>query len=290
VFIDVRTHLISLVAVFLALGIGILIGVDLVGGQGLTGSEKALVARLEQDFDRLRTQNQSLQAQLGQQARLLAVEDEFDSQVMAALVSGRLAGLRVAVVITQPGYQDAGLLAVLRQAGAALGPVLTLAAPSALDPPTWQAVEGTLGTKDVPTAYNRLAALTVQALAQGRAPAADVLRLPVWQVSGAVGRPVQGVVVVCGGTAASDPTLDDFTLPLVSDLVRAGVTVVGGETSNVPYSRIPDLEALGITTVDDLDLAPGLVSAVYGLAGVAGNYGIKPTSSTLMPSTVGTAP
>jgi hypothetical protein len=281
-FIDIRTHIIALVAVFLALGIGILIGVDMIGGQGLISQEKALAARLEADFDRLRSQNNALSTELTSEERNMSAEEAFANQAATALVTGRLAGSRVALVITQEGFQDPSLISILRAAGAQVGPVVVLNPSGSISSAVWQEAETALGAASPSAVYGALAAAAATGLTTGNWSKADV-KVPIWQVSGDLSLPVQGAVVVCGGNQAVDPSLEAFTVPLVEALKKAGVTVVAGETTNVLVSHIPEMESLGVTTVDDLDLTPGLVSAVLGLDGVQGNFGVKATASRLMP-------
>lgn len=281
-FIDIRTHLISLVAVFLALGIGILVGVDMIGGQGLVNQEKALASRLELDFDRLRMQNSLLAQQLDNEQRAMSAEESFANQAAAALVSGRLNGMHIALVIGQSGFQDPNLLNILRAAGATVGPIIVMNPARSVSPNAWQSVEAELGVTSQAQVYGTLASAAVEGLTSGNWPGV-VLKVPVWQVSGSLHQPVTGVVVVSGGSEAVDPVLTSFTIPLVKMLQQAGVTVVAGETTDVAVSHIPEFAALGVTTVDDLDLTPGLVATVLGLDGVHGDFGVKATAEKLVP-------
>jgi len=49
--IDLRYHIVSLVAVFLALGIGILVGSTVLGGDTLVKQQEELAGRLEQHLE-----------------------------------------------------------------------------------------------------------------------------------------------------------------------------------------------------------------------------------------------
>ena len=53
--IDIRYHVATLAAIFIALGVGILIGSTLVGGDVLVEQQKKMIAQLETQFDVLRS-------------------------------------------------------------------------------------------------------------------------------------------------------------------------------------------------------------------------------------------
>lgn len=96
--VDIRYHLASLVAVFLSLGLGVLIGTSLAGdGEELHRRDQWLTA-LEREFDAVRERAKAMEAAMD---RLTDERDRyaaFSSELVEALVSGRLEGKRVAVV------------------------------------------------------------------------------------------------------------------------------------------------------------------------------------------------
>src|SRR5215216_5968666 len=85
-----RYHAASLAAVFLALAIGILIGVGL-GDRVVRGARNDLEQSLKSDLSDTRNHNQTLQAELTR-------EREFSEETYPALVGNLLSGDRVAVV------------------------------------------------------------------------------------------------------------------------------------------------------------------------------------------------
>src|SRR5262245_13718132 len=85
-----RYHAASLAAVFLALAIGILIGVGL-GHNVISGAQRDLEKSLKSDLASTRDRNQALQSDLNQ-------EREFGEQIYPGLVGNLLTGKRIAVV------------------------------------------------------------------------------------------------------------------------------------------------------------------------------------------------
>lgn len=285
--IDLRTHLISLVAVFLALGIGILVGIDMIGGRAVISQERTMITRLQADFHNLQTAETSLHTQLSQQGAELAVANQFATGAVPYMVSGKLTGTVVAIVTTSVHVGSAPVVTVLRQAGASLGPVLTLDP----EPPATSAVWADAGAiLNVPaspqTVYAALARQIGASFSTGNlAPLTQLEALGLFRITGTLTSQVGGVVLIAGSPSASDPLAGLLGVPLVRILKTDRLSAVAGQWSTVPaqYSTIPLFQGLGITTVDDIDLAAGQVSTIWGLTGTVGNYGLLPTAQALMP-------
>src|SRR6185312_8748006 len=81
----------SLGAVFLALGIGVLLGVAIGENGVVSGASKDLEKSLRGDLDSARSRNRDLR-------RELAIRDDFANQIYEPLVKDRLAGWHVGIV------------------------------------------------------------------------------------------------------------------------------------------------------------------------------------------------
>ena len=105
--ISFRYHIVTIVAVFLALAIGLLGGAAFV--------QPALQEQLQDQTDRLRNDLEDRTQQIGDLRDQLGALNGFADSVMPYLTSGTLSGTPV-VVVTQAGVEDE----VLTQAQAAL--------------------------------------------------------------------------------------------------------------------------------------------------------------------------
>src|SRR3954466_10535872 len=85
-----RYHAASLVAVFLALAVGILVGAQF-GGDALTNTRKNLEHSLVGNLQDARSRADELSGQLGR-------SDEFGERVYPVLTRDRLSGRRIAIV------------------------------------------------------------------------------------------------------------------------------------------------------------------------------------------------
>lgn len=115
--IDFKYHITSLVAVFLALGIGILVGSTMVGGDVLVEQQKIMVDQLEEDFRTFREQNRILREEVISYRSLSETYQAYAREIMPALVMGKLTGVKLALFNISGSEIPAGLIDVIHQAG-----------------------------------------------------------------------------------------------------------------------------------------------------------------------------
>jgi hypothetical protein len=113
--IDFRYHLVSLISVFLALAVGIILGAGPLQG--------ALGDQLTEQVDALRTERNSLREELGEAQVMAQDQRRFIESSGDQLVAGSLAGMNVAVVEVDD-VSDANRQAVLDELEAADGTVV----------------------------------------------------------------------------------------------------------------------------------------------------------------------
>ncbi len=114
--VDIRYHLASLVAVFLALGLGILVGTSLSGGEA---RQEAWLSSLERELSELQLRRTEMAARLASAEQERDLYVRFADSVREALSTGALSNERAAVVVL--GDDRSGLDSVreaLKQAGA----------------------------------------------------------------------------------------------------------------------------------------------------------------------------
>lgn len=101
VIIDFRYHLTSLVAVFLALGIGIVIGSLVVGDDFVSRivyEQESIVKRLEQDYENLKTEARLSREETHDLKRMVEQYRQYTRESFPFLIKDRLAGQKVAVI------------------------------------------------------------------------------------------------------------------------------------------------------------------------------------------------
>lgn len=115
-----RYHIVSLVAVFLALGLGILIGTIMVQDPDVLEAQDSLIKQLSDDLKRLDAQNAQDRERL---EAVRALHDELESwanEMFPLLVSNRLFGRQIALVCLD-GAETSEETAAIRETLSAAG-------------------------------------------------------------------------------------------------------------------------------------------------------------------------
>ncbi|HEY9292540.1 MAG TPA: copper transporter, partial [Microlunatus sp.] len=120
--INFRYHIVSLMAVFLALAVGITLGVTLVSGE----ANKGLAAQAEQD----RKQVQVYREQLNQVKELDKYRDAYAAQIGEKITPGMLAGTSVAVISmpNAPGATVSDMQQAVKDAGGTVASTTSVSA------------------------------------------------------------------------------------------------------------------------------------------------------------------
>jgi copper transport outer membrane protein MctB len=294
-----RYHVVTIAAIVLALGLGILAGTSVIGDR--------FADRLNAQYnDMLRQRNEERD-----RANQLAV---LASEVVPFLTTGRLDGVSV-VLVTMEGL-DGGLVGASRRtlegAGAEIRTTILLGRGLADAADTGQdaALAEALGLPASPS--EELAADAATAIADrlsgsivsdGTSADGDVLRRlrdagflatdPADGTLDQVGGDGQAIVLVADGDGANESAPDRFLLPFLRGLVNAGTAVAVGEGRDSGYPLVTAIHDDGAipreraVTVDDLDFPAGEIALVLGLDRLievpdgGGWYGIQ--GDTLLP-------
>jgi hypothetical protein len=273
---DLRYHVASLAAVFVALVIGIFVGVGLSGRGFVNDAERK---NFEARIDELRADRDSAVARAASAQRRGDALDDFADTTYTSLVRRRLAGTTVGVVFV--GSVDQGLAGTIRRtvsdAGGRIVRMRALRVP--LDPEAVdQALRGDLDTRDLAGADSRSRLGTTIArefVAGGQTPILDRLSsVLVEEQLGLSKAPLDAVVVARPARPQRGET-EDFLGGLYSGLAASQVPSVGVEESNARPSAVPPFRASGLATVDAVDTAVGDVALVFLLEGARpGSYGL----------------
>jgi len=311
--IDFRYHLVSLIAVFLAVALGIVIGTTQLNGPVLTNLQGQVTA-LQADKRGLEDHTQQLQTELDGVG-------SFDEAIGPTLVANSLAGRSVLLVVASPDVQTdvvEGLTALLGSAGATVTGTIRLSdtyadAATAASVESYLAGPGLPPTVTVPDSADvgaEIAAVLSQVLMvpgatrpnAGVPPSTidsstvlagleelDVLSRDTSSVSPADFAVVLGAGAMGGQDAgARAAALVDLASAL--DTQGSGAVVAGdlvaGEAGLVTAVR-SDPENVTLSTVDNVTTAAGRISTVLALAaegrGTSGQYGVGKNTQPVPP-------
>jgi copper transport outer membrane protein MctB len=278
---DLRYHVASLAAVFLALIIGIVVGVGISGKGFVSDSERSLfkerIADLNSRLDSATLRGTEL-------ARAQRAAQTFVADAYPALMDGRMAGKRVALVFAGP--VDGRTRSLVEQALADAGgqpPLRTVALKLPLDLPTLRrALAGRAALAALAT-ERRIGDLGHR-LGEDLVAAGDS---GLWQLLSAAlveersgrGPPPADGVVVARTVAPQVGATARFLAGFYAGLASAGIPAVGIERSQPGDSAVTAFAKQDLSTVDDLDTEAGRLALVLLLGGATpGQYGVKVTA------------
>jgi hypothetical protein len=276
-----RYHATSLIAVFLALAIGILIGAEF-GGDALTNTRRDLEHSLVGNLQDARSRADELNGQLGR-------SDELAERVYPVLTRNRLEGKRVAIVALGelPGEITTAVEDALGPTGARLVGVGVVR-----EPVDVSGLAGDLSKtrfadlRRSPDALTELGTgLGRQLVIGGTLP--EVVRGQLFsRASGSFGA-LDGVIVVRDQPQEMGPVqrskASQLESALMSGITATRTPAVGIESSSAETSSVSFFQGNDLSSVDDVDLTAGQLALVFSLLGAEGSFGVKGSADRLLP-------
>ncbi len=263
-----RYHVTTIVAIFMALALGIVIGNSYV--------QTPIVEKTKEQVAGLQSQFKNEILTMKEQARL---SERFEEGVRSNIV---LNGFRVALIQTGD-YPDTTrkVRDALEQAGATVvsETVIVPAYPARLEVarstlmPKLRSAHPELGTDK-----SEVIRVIAGAIVKG-GPETDIDMLAdagLIRKQGDYSQPV-GYAILIGG-ASDESRAETVDKPLAAELKTLTVKVVLAEPETAAISYVLPLRGAEIVTVDNADTNRGRVAVLEGLRAAPGDYGIKPTA------------
>jgi hypothetical protein len=254
---NLRYHIASLVAVFLALAIGLVLGGLVVRQGGFDQQQRALVTSLQSEFNKLKKNNAALQSSL-------SLESAYAKQMTDAWSAGRLTGRTVVVITSGSSKEGADEAAADIKAAGGTVALVTLLKPEfgLMDSQTASSVASVLGSATAdPTAADVASGLVAEwngtsgshALTDALV-AANALKV--------VGLSRSTVATLALDVATSNRNPDPSGLELASAYAAAGMYAVGAETLDSESGVAAAASARQLSAFDTLGTNAGRFTLV----------------------------
>jgi hypothetical protein len=276
-----RYHATSLIAVFLALAVGILIGAEF-GGEALTNTRRDLERSLVGNLQDARSKADELSGELGR-------SNELAERVYPVLTRNRLSGRRIAVVALGGLPSD-----VTNAVEEALGPTgaKLVAVGVVREPVDVNGLAGDLAKTRFADLRTNPEALTALGTGLGRqlvigGTLPEFVRGHLFsRASGSFGA-LDGVIVVRAQPEDMGPVqranAGQFESALVAGITATRTPAVGVETTNAEPSSISFFQGNDLSSVDDVEATAGKLALVFSLLGAEGSFGVKASADRLLP-------
>jgi hypothetical protein len=274
---NIRYHIASLVAVFLALALGLVLGGLVVRQGGFDRQQSAIVSGLQKDFATLKKRNTSLKNDL-------AFEKGYSAQMTSAWIETRLSGRTVLVITsTAKGVGGDAAIAAIADAGGSPA-VVTMVKPQfgLADKTVAAAARSVVGSStDLNT---RVASALASEWSQPDAarPLTEAL-----QKAGAI--TVTGLSASTGATqvvdvAAFDKKPDALALDVAQAYANAGFYALGAQTPSLDTGVAAAAAARRLSAFDTLGSSAGEFTLVALLTGgQQGYYSADPNATAKYP-------
>jgi hypothetical protein len=276
-----RYHATSLIAVFIALAIGILIGAEF-GGDALDDTRRDLEQSLVGNLQDARSRADELNAELNR-------SDEFAERVYPALTRDRLDGRRFAILAL--GGLPSPVTEEVEEALAPTGGRL-VGVGVVREPVDVNGLAEDLAKTRFAALHTDSDGLTELGTGLGRqlvlgGTLPEVVRDHLFsRASGSFGA-LDGLIVVRDqpeemGMVQREKT-NQLETAMMSGITATRVPAVGVETSTDDSSSISFFQSSDLASVDDVDLTAGKLAMVFALLGADGSFGVKGSADQLLP-------
>jgi hypothetical protein len=286
--IDYKVYIFSLVGIFLALSIGIVVGITLISDDSLIEEQKIIIDRLEEDFRALREESRENQREIAVFKTTNDSYEQFVETIMPELVRNRLDGKNVAIINTNYYASTDSLEYNLELAGANVVSLTKINVNFDFNNENINSMLlDKLETESLKE--SEFISKTVELIAQGvlygfNPERLNLLqKLDLVQYAGSGGENLDNVVILGGKHVRNDSLVKSVDLALINYFLEKGIKVAATEPGNVPYSSMNLYQTKDIATIDNIETAIGQVALIFALEGMPGHYGTKSTAKKVLP-------
>lgn len=253
-----RDHIISLVAVFLALGLGILIGTGFTEDMLVT-QQRLLIEQMAEDFQNLNRTRLELEAQIQKLHQDLYLWEKYQEALYPLVVDGVLKQQRIAIF-----YQETApppeILQMLEDAQAELTTVI--------------GIKKNFAGESLAQAGQALADFILGEMPGRELP--ELLTVLMAQEAVNVDKfsaaKPEHVLLFLG---ERENLNSEFFTAFLNTLQKKEIPFVGVETSEIKNSFLKEVRAAGASTIDHVDTVFGRYSLLSVLQGNVGSFGLK---------------
>lgn len=276
---DMRAYVASLAAVFLALGIGILLGTIITDKGTVSRQQNVLLESIESRVDSVSENNKQLKKEV-------TLSSRFEKEVLPHVIQGKLADRHIALVHTGNLKIDLSkqIENLINIASGKLSKITINKEAFVYSPENINKVKETI-TSSHSIDENTLIPQTIASAISGTGGNGFLAKLKeinfINVEAGDV--PFFSAVIIILNKETDDPVIEKFYKPLVTGLNKLSIPVVVAQTSDEVEQIARRLQDMPIMTIDNIDKVPGQISAIYGLAGRKGSFGSHERSQSLIP-------
>ncbi|MFZ5965828.1 MAG: copper transporter [Bacillota bacterium] len=286
--INLKYYVITIVAIFLALGVGIFIGIMLDGQELIMEQQQQLVNQLQSKFDEFKSKQDELQNRIDQLMNERDKNIKMVEKIYPEAIKGKLTDTNVVVIETSEEYAYPGITDTLQKANAANVTNILIKTSFLLED---EDIAMQIA-KDLNLSGNTKDEIEKQLIKEFCSGIVNGDKIQLMQYlkdnkmidyQGILNLPADYVVIAGGSIEESKEQLNRIETPLINFVKNSNIPIMAVEKLSVVQSNINEYKKLRISTVDNVDTMIGKASMLMVISGREGHFGEKPTAESLMP-------
>ncbi|PAB61204.1 copper transporter [Anaeromicrobium sediminis] len=276
--INVKYYVITIVAIFLAIGIGIFIGIMLDGQDLIVKQQADILKQVEDRFDEFKIKQDELQESIAQLNNENENNVKFLNTIFPNLVKGRLKDYKVMIIETSEHISYSEIDDTLQQSGVEnISKLIIKDKFFTLENDQSEEVEGENTEKlNINQLLNSILTEKNEDIIK------KSIEDEIIQLNGQTNMDFD-YIILAGEDNESLAVFESIEKPIISFCKDNNMEIVAVEKSNSDISKIKEYKKLGLSTVDNIDTTMGKISLVMLLTGESGNYGQKKTADKVAP-------
>ncbi|HOB20623.1 MAG TPA: copper transporter [Candidatus Atribacteria bacterium] len=279
--VNIKYYVFLMTGIFLALGLGMMIGITLEDKNVIENQQMLLVNQIEERILYYKSESEKLKQELDDTQAEHKQLEQLADMLLAEATANRLAGLNIALISFNDKADTDYLVDLLTHAGASIRFDIALSMNYAagllsIDPETMSIDDN---YEIVHAIINDL----VYCLNFGGTTPLiqEMHELGIIENNYGYEAPADSVILLCDGNATS--TYDTI---FISYMLESGLPVVAVESGRLDNSAVGDYKTLGISTIDHIDTLYGRLSLISVLTGRKGCYGYGSHADALVPDPI----
>jgi hypothetical protein len=284
-----KYFIITIIAIFLSLSVGIVIGVVMDSQQLFINQQKQLVAQIEEEFYDFKQKNYQLTNRLESYQREKEKNDKFLNSIYDFLINDRLKGLNILLLKIYDNHNYTDVVNTLKKSGVnkviqvTINKEITFDSQETLeyfkdkykiDVNDTQGIEenmllllfkGILGSKYTELHYY----LKDQGIIDFGHDSYES---------------IDYVIIIDNSFKDKSKIIDSPNKVLINAAKALNIPMMAIEKRDINFSSIPFYKERGISSVDNVDTKFGKIAMIMVISGKEGSYGEKKTAEQLVPN------
>ena len=286
--INMKYYVVTISAIFIALGIGILIGFNLDGEMFFSEQQTQIIQKLEERLAEVKSQKEELEVAVQTFEKNREQLNSYIENSSSAIIENELEGKTIGMVYTTEDYFYPNVAEFIKKASGEVAFELLLKDTLAeeLDMNAFNQEMGTgFESKDALVEYILKTIVEDKNFEFANALSEKGYVKFTLYKEGGFGA-VDSVVIAAGSMDENKAKMDLFDGNITRYFNQKNINAVEIEKKNVEFSYVSYYKKSKTSTIDNVDSITGKISLVMALGGKNGHFGEKETAEELMPKKI----